>query len=178
MEIIFTEIAGCFEIIPKIFTDHRGKFIKPYHIDELKSNGIDLNVKEEYYSVSHKNVIRGLHFQTPPKAVAKLVTCITGKVLDAVVDLRKNSKTYLKTYIVELTEENSKLLYIPEGLAHGFCSLQDNSLLLYMCSEMHSPENDSGIHWNSAGIKWPVKNPVVSDKDEALVSMGQFNNPF
>ena len=178
METYHTTIEGCFEIIPKIFSDNRGKFIKPYHIDELKQADINLTITEEYYSVSNKNVIRGLHFQTPPKATAKLITCIKGRIFDAVVDLRKNSSTYLKTYSLELSEENSKLLFIPVGLAHGFCSLEDNSLVLYMCSEMFSPDNDSGIHWDSAGIDWPVKNPRVSEKDENLLKLEFFNNPF
>lgn len=178
METIKTTIEGCYIVQPRVFQDHRGKFVKPFHYEDLKKAGIDLEITEEYYSVSRKNVLRGLHFQTPPKSTAKLVTCVKGQIFDAVVDLRKQSNTYGKVFSIELSEENNRLLYIPEGLAHGFCSLDDHSLMLYMCSEMYAPDNDTGIHWKSAGIEWPIKNPVVSDKDEQLVPLKKFTNPF
>lgn len=178
MELKKTSIEGCFEIIPRIMEDHRGKFVKPYHQETFLNNGIDLTIKEEYYSQSKKNVLRGLHFQVPPKATSKLVTCLQGEIFDVVVDLRKKSSTYLTYLGIKLTENQGNLLYIPEGLAHGFCVLSNDATMLYMCSEVYSPENDAGIRWDSAGIEWPILNPVVSEKDNLLIELNKFNSPF
>lgn len=173
-----TFIKGCFELQPKILEDSRGRFVKPYYLDTFTDKGIDFKIKEEYYSVSEKNVLRGLHFQTPPMATAKLVTCIDGEIFDVVVDLRKNSSSYLKYFHVNLFSGKGNMLFIPEGLAHGFCVLSEQATMLYMCSEVYSPENDSGIRWNSAGVKWPVENPIVSEKDNSLTELHKFDNPF
>lgn len=178
MKITETYIKGCYTIEPNIFGDHRGRFVKPYHIEEFKKGGINFEIKEEYFSVSKENVLRGLHFQTPPKSTAKLVTCLNGKIFDVVVDLRKNSNTFLKTFSIELSSDTGNQIFIPEGLAHGFCALSEEATVLYMCSEVHSPENDAGIRWDSAGIDWPLKNPVISEKDKQLVELKDFNNPF
>ena len=178
MKLKKTGIEGCYEVLPLDLKDHRGRFVKPYHQDEFKEAGLDLTVREEYYSVSKKNVLRGLHFQLPPKATIKLVTCLDGAILDAVVDLRKQSPTYLNYFTIELSEEKGNLLYIPEGLAHGFCTLSEEATVLYMCSAVYSPEHDTGIRWDSAGIPWPVKKPVVSGKDQHLVTLEEFFSPF
>lgn len=178
MDIKNTTLAGCFEIVPKIIEDDRGRFVKPWHIDELKACGLYYDVLEEYYSISKKDVIRGMHFQTPPKATKKLVTCLNGSVWDVVIDLRKSSATYNQHFEVELSASKGNMLYIPEGFAHGFCVLSEEATMLYLCSEMHSPENDAGIHWNSAGIQWPIDRPVVSAKDDQLTPLKQFENPF
>lgn len=178
MNIIDTHIKGCFEIYPMDLKDHRGRFVKPYHIDSFKEAGLDFEIGEEYYSVSKKDVLRGLHFQVPPRATIKLVTCLSGAIYDVVVDLRVGSPSYLKQFGVELTEEKGNLLFIPEGLAHGFCTRSEEALVLYMCSEVYSPEHDTGLRWDSAGIQWPVGKPVVSDKDNALLPLDQFDSPF
>ena len=177
MKIQSTDLDGCFIIEPFYLEDHRGSFCKPFHSDEFKKHNLNFEIKEQFYSKSKKNILRGLHFQLPPKATKKLVTCISGRVLDCVVDLRKKSPTYLKSFTIELNDP-SKILFIPEGFAHGFCSLEDDSTLLYMNSEVFYPEFDSGIKWNSLGINWPVKAPIISERDEKLVPFKDFNNPF
>ena len=140
--------------------------------------GITFNIREEYYSVSAQNVLRGLHFQIPPKATAKLVLCLHGRVFDAVVDLRKGSNTFLKSYTLELSSENHRLIYIPEGLAHGFYVLSKEAVLLYMSTQVYASECYSGIHWTSAGIKWLSLKSTISEQDDALLPLIEFDNPF
>ncbi|MCK4991641.1 MAG: dTDP-4-dehydrorhamnose 3,5-epimerase [Bacteroidales bacterium] len=178
MKIADTKIKGCYEVFPLDLRDHRGRFVKPFHQDDFRDAGLELDIKEEYYSVSKKNVLRGLHFQLPPKATIKVVTCLRGTIFDAVVDLRVDSPTYLKHFAVELSEKKGNLLYIPEGLAHGFYTLSEEATVLYMCSEVYSQEHDTGLRWNSAGISWPVMDPIVSEKDNSLAELEQFHSPF
>ena len=178
MEIKETPLRGCHILEPRILADTRGRFVKPFHIDDYGQAGLYFDIREEYYSVSKKDVLRGLHFQTPPRATKKIVTCLSGRIFDVVVDLRKHSPTLKQYFSIELTSEKGNLLFIPEGFAHGFCVLSDTATVLYMCSEVYSPENDAGVHWNSAGIPWPVKQPIVSGKDDLLVVLDQFDNPF
>ncbi len=178
MEIKETNLEGCYVIIPRIIKDTRGSFVKPWHIDDFAKFELFFPIGEEYYSVSKKNVLRGMHFQTPPKATKKIVTCLSGNIFDVVIDLRKTSPTFQQYFSIELTSEAGKILYIPEGFAHGFCVLSNEATVLYLSSEMYSPENDSGIRWNSAGIEWPVNNPIVSEKDNLLVTLDQFDTPF
>jgi len=178
MNLVKTNIEGCYEILPFDLKDHRGRFVKPYHRDDFREAGLDFTISEEFYSVSNKGVLRGLHFQLPPKDTIKGVTCLSGSIFDVVVDLRKNSPTYGHHFSIELSEDKGNMLYIPKGLAHGFCALSTEALVLYMCSEVYSPKHDTGIHWDSAGIRWPVKDPIVSDKDNGLVGMDQFESTF
>lgn len=178
MNVEKTHIEGCCVLTPMDLRDHRGRFVKPFHQDDFEQSGLELHIREEYYSVSRKNVIRGLHFQLPPEATIKVVTCISGRIFDVVLDLRVDSPTYLHYFAVELSEESGKALYIPKGLAHGFCTLSEEATVLYMCSEVYSQAHDTGIRWDSAGIPWPVKDPLVSDKDNGLVAMNQFESPF
>ena len=173
-----TPIKGCYEISPRIFEDKRGKFVKFFHKELFKSYGLNYVYEEEYYSVSQKGVVRGLHFQTPPNAHIKLVTCTAGKILDVVVDLRKNSKTFKHAYSLEIDSAKGNMLYVPEGLAHGFYVLTNEAIFLSMNSKKYSPECDSGIHWDSFGFEWPDKNPVVSKKDRNMVRLDDFISPF
>ena len=115
-----TVISVCFELQPQILTDTRGRFVKTYHADFFASNGLETDFQEHYYSVSRKGVLRGMHFQNPPNAHNKLVYCATGMILDVVIDLRLESPSYLTYFSVELSSELGNMLYIPEGLAHGF----------------------------------------------------------
>lgn len=176
--IIETPISGCFEIKPRIFEDSRGRFIKLFHKELFESYGLNSVYEEEYYSVSHKGVLRGLHFQTPPNAHVKLVTCVTGKILDVVVDLRKNSNTFKQAYSLELDSTKGNMLYVPEGLAHGFYVLSDKAVFLSMNSKKFSPECDSGVHCYSFGFEWPDKNAVISKKDKDMVKLDDFISPF
>lgn len=173
-----TDIRGCFEIIPTIRRDSRGMFIKIAHEPEFRKLGLETHFAEEYYSVSRKGVLRGLHFQTPPMALTKLVFCVEGDILDAVVDLRKRSKTFGKSFTILLSTKKANMLYIPKGCAHGFYALSKKVVMLYKTSAVYSPEHDKGILWNSTGIKWPSKNPRLSPRDEAFPSFADFESPF
>ena len=132
MKIINTAIKGLKILEPRIFEDSRGKFIKTFTNDFFQENGLDIDIKETYYSISHKDVIRGMHFQTPPYEHIKLVYVPAGKIMDVVLDIRKNSPTFGGFFSCELSSDNGKVLIIPKGLAHGFKSLEDNTNVTYM----------------------------------------------
>lgn len=173
-----TPISGCYEIIPVIRRDPRGMFIKIAHAPEFKELGLETCFKEEYYSVSRKRVLRGLHFQAPPKALSKLVFCVEGNIFDAVVDLRKKSKTYGRSFTILISTKKANMLYIPKGCAHGFYALSKKVVMLYKTSEVHSPEHDKGILWNSVGIKWPSSEVILSPRDASFPEFKDFKSPF
>ena len=164
MEIIKTELAGVHVIRPRVFEDARGGFVKTYHAQILREAGVAFQPQEEFYSNSHRNVVRGMHFQMPPHAQTRLVYCLQGGVLDVVVDLRKNSPTFRRVLSRELSATNHDMLFIPEGFAHGFLALDEPSLMVYLASPVHSPPHDTGIAWDSIDFQWAVKNPVLSDR--------------
>lgn len=178
MEKLVTPIKGCYELQPILRKDLRGSFVKTFHQDIFNKLNLETNFTEEYYSVSKKHVLRGLHFQTPPMEHKKLVYCSSGEVIDVVVDLRKSSPTYKKYQMFNLNSEKANMLYIPEGLAHGFYVLSEIAIMMYKVSSVYSPENDGGIRWNSAGISWPDKNPIISERDKNFVSLEEFRSPF
>jgi len=130
---------------------------------------------QENRSVSRRGVLRGLHFQRAPHAQAKLVCCRRGRIYDAVVDLRPRSKTYGESFGLELSGENGLMLYVPAGFAHGFCALADGSEVVYKCSDEYAPACEGGLRWNDPAlkIKWPVKRPIVSERDAALPLLGE-----
>ncbi|MHB0995546.1 MAG: dTDP-4-dehydrorhamnose 3,5-epimerase [Elusimicrobiales bacterium] len=173
-----TTIPGCYEIQPVVRKDARGRFVKVLHAPEFKKLGLETRFTEQYYSVSEKGVLRGLHFQEPPAAVTKLVFCVEGEVLDAVLDLRRKSKTYGKAITVKLGAEKGNMLYIPKGCAHGFYTVSKKAVMFYETSEVYSPQHDKGVLWNSAGIKWPVKRPRVSARDAAFPPLRDFKSEF
>ena len=177
-EIKQSKIEGCFEITPKIFNDERGSFVKVFHNKAFNQAGLESNFVEEYYSKSLKGVIRGLHFQTPPEEHVKLVYCIEGSVFDVVVDLRLGSKTYGKFETFTLNSKDANMIYIPKGIAHGFCSLSELSTLIYKTSTVYSPSQDSGILWNSVGINWPSEVSIISNRDKGFVDFKSFDSPF
>jgi len=178
MQIRETKIDGCYEIEPVIFQDNRGSFIKTFQQDVFSAKQLETNFREEYYSVSYRNVLRGLHFQLPPKEHKKIVYCVLGEVIDAVVDLRISSPTYGQFDIFRLTADNAKIIYIPPGLAHGFYVVSETAIMMYKVSTVYSPEHDAGIKWNSAGIPWPSKTPVVSKRDSDFLDLSDFKSPF
>lgn len=178
MKIIDTDIIGLKILEPRIFEDTRGRFIKTFNNDFFKDNNLDINIQETYYSISHKDVIRGMHFQTPPFELLKLVYVPFGKILDVVLDIRKGSPTYGRYFSVELSSENAKVLIIPKGLAHGFKSLQDNTNVTYMQTACYAPNHDAGIRFNSFGFKWECKDPKLSDRDISFERFDQFKTPF
>lgn len=167
-------LLGAYIIEPRLFEDDRGNFVKTYHVDLLKDLGIDFVPTEEFYSTSNKNVLRGMHFQLPPHDHNKLVYCIRGSVLDVIVDLRKSSATYGQCTNITLSEQNRLLFYIPKGFAHGFLSLEDDSIMIYKTDHVYVPESDTGICWDSFGFDWPVKDPVISNRDKQLVELSSF----
>jgi len=164
------EIPGLVIIEPRAFSDDRGFFLESYKKSDFVKNGIDVEFVQDNHSRSSKGVLRGLHYQKPPYAQAKLVRVLKGTVWDIAVDIRKNSPTYKKWIGVELSEENRRMFYIPEGFAHGFIALSDEVHLLYKCSNEYSPTSDAGIIWNDPefAIDWPVEKPLLSEKDMIL----------
>lgn len=171
-------IPGCFEFIPDIKEDKRGMFVKIYNSDFYRNIFLGVNIKESYFTISRKNVIRGLHFQLPPYEVAKIVCCVEGEIMDVVVDLREGSPTYGRHDIFYLSAKKSNILYIPEGLAHGYCVLSEKAIVVYNVTNVYSKEHDTGIRWDSIGIPWPVDNPILSEKDKNLPEFKHFNTPF
>lgn len=178
MQIVTTNIADCYKIIPRIFKDDRGSLVKIVHKETFDDYGLISSFNEEFYSCSKKGVLRGLHFQIPPRDQYKMVCCVVGEVLDAVVDLRVGSPTYLKHLLIKLNAEQSNALYIPPGLAHGFYVISDIAIMIYNTSISHSPEHDHGILWNSAGIPWPDEYPVISIRDSNLNPLNMYISPF
>ncbi|MFN5515363.1 MAG: dTDP-4-dehydrorhamnose 3,5-epimerase [Cyanobacteriota bacterium] len=171
-------LSGCWEILPKILKDNRGFFVKTYHHDFFEKNGLETNFREEYYSLSYRGVIRGLHFQLPPHDHTKVVYCIHGKVTDVVVDLRKSSPTYGQFSLFDLNADKGNMVYIPSGLAHGFEVLTESALMMYKVSTVYNPDSDTGILWNSVGMHWQAENPIISDRDQNFQPLSDFRSPF
>ena len=178
MKRVETSLPDCLLLEPHIFTDNRGKFIKTFHHTTFDRLDIESNFKEEYYSISKKGVIRGMHFQAPPMDHYKLVYCSAGSVFDAVVDLRRGSPTYGKHATFELSVKNGRMLYIPSGFAHGFCSLEEDTVMMYRISTEYSQECDDGIRWDSLGITWPTDAPIYSERDKKFCKLENFDSPF
>jgi len=177
VKFIAKEIKDCYEIFPREITDLRGKLVKTFHEEIFKEKGLENQFVEEYFSVSQKGVLRGLHVQLPPQACKKLLYCINGRVLDVLVDLRINSPCYGKPICFEVSADKANVLYIPEGIAHGFYVLSDTSTIVCKMSKVYAPEYDTGISWKSVDI-WPTDNPILSEKDKNLPLLKNFNSPF
>lgn len=173
-----SKLGGCFELQPKVFDDVRGRFVKVFHEQAFAAQGLETNFAEEYYSVSHRNVVRGLHFQLPPMDHVKMVYCVQGEVLDAVVDLRVGSPTYGQYALFELNATKANSIYIPKGMAHGFCARSSQAIMVYKASTIYSPAHDAGVLWNSAGIPWPTNAAILSARDQGFPSLDTFVSPF
>jgi len=168
MKVTKTEIEGLVVIDPDCYGDHRGWFMETYNEAKMKENGIDVVFVQDNHSKSLvKGTLRGLHFQNNPMGQTKLVRCTKGVMLDVAVDLRKDSPTYKKWFSIELTEENKKQLFIPQGFAHGFLALSDDVEVQYKVDNLYSKEHDRGIRYNDPeiGIDWGDIDPVLSEKD-------------
>ncbi len=172
------KLAGCYELQPKVFDDERGRFVKVFHENVFAEHGLATNFVEEYYSVSHKNVVRGMHFQLPPMDHIKMVYCVQGEVMDAVVDLRMGSPTYGQYALFELSAEKANSIYIPKGMAHGFCAMSEQAIMIYKVSTVYSPPHDAGILWNSVGIPWPIAEAILSGRDQVFPALEHFQSPF
>lgn len=164
-----TKLKGLYVIEPEIHFDERGYFARIFCKQELSKIGIDFNIVQVNRSLNKKQgIIRGMHFQKPPKAEDKIIQCIKGKIYDVAIDLRQDSPTYGEWVAEELSEENKKMFLIPKGFAHGFQTLADSCEILYFMSEFYSPQYESGVRWNDPffNIKWPIKDPILSEKDK------------
>ena len=180
MKIKKTFIEDLFIVEPTLFQDKRGFFFEPYNKNKL-DKFVNIVFIQDNESVSNQGVIRGLHFQTPPHAQSKLVRCVSGKILDVVVDIRKKSKTYGQVFSVELSSKNNRQLFIPKGFAHGFQALSEKAIVNYKVDEHYNPSSDSGIIWNDKdlSIKWNFDLvPVLSKKDLSLKEFKNIKSPF
>ena len=171
MAVIKTAIEGVYIIEPTVFGDERGYFFESYNEERFRSEtGIDVHFVQDNESRSKRGVLRGLHFQKKPYAQAKLVRVVQGKVLDVVVDIRKESPTFGKHIAVELSGDNHRQLFIPKGFAHGYVVMEDDTVFQYKCDEFYHPEAEGGIAWNDPdiGIEWGVAESdiTLSEKDK------------
>ncbi len=182
MNFIKTKIPEVVIIEPRVFGDHRGYFFESFNQKQFEENVIKTNFIQDNESKSSRGVLRGLHFQKPPFAQAKLVRCIKGKVLDVAVDIRIGSPTYGKHVAVELSEDNKKQLFVPRGFAHGFIVLSEEAIFAYKVDNSYAPNHDSGIKWDDEelSIAWGVdKNEIqLSDKDLKLQYLNDIESPF
>ena len=164
------EIEGLCVIEPKVFFDERGYFVETYNENDFKAEGFDVRFVQDNQSMSVKGVLRGLHFQKEHPQ-GKLVRCLKGRVYDVAVDLRASSPTFGKWFGVELTAENKKQFFVPEGFAHGFLVLSDEAEFAYKCTDFYHPGDEGGLYWNDPqiGIEWPVEEGmelIISEKDQ------------
>jgi dTDP-4-dehydrorhamnose 3,5-epimerase/CDP-3, 6-dideoxy-D-glycero-D-glycero-4-hexulose-5-epimerase len=173
-----TYIAGLFLLSNSLFYDERGCFKKVFSKDIFAELSLNTDFAELYYSINKRNVIRGMHFQTPPMDHVKMVYVISGKIHDVCLDLRRNSKTFGKCFDCMLSGDDRKYLYIPRGIAHGFACLEDNTVVHYAQTTGYSSIHDSGIHYDSFGFDWGIQNPILSDRDKSFPSLANFNTEF
>ncbi len=180
MDVTTTNIEGLLIIKPKVFGDERGYFFESFREDIMKSNGLTSKFVQDNQSMSSKGILRGLHFQKDPFAQGKLVRVIKGSVLDVAVDIRKKSPTYGQHFLIELNEENKTMFYIPPGFAHGFLTLEDDTLFSYKCTNYYNKESEGAIRWNSKSLNvdWGIVNPILSSKDATAPTFDEFQSPF
>lgn len=182
MQFIKTKLEGVYILEPKLFGDSRGYFLESFNKITFEKNISAIDFVQDNESKSKYGVVRGLHFQKPPFAQAKLVRVVRGAVLDVAVDIRKNSKTYGDHIAVELSEDNHKQLFIPRGFAHGFSVLTEDVIFQYKCDNFYSPSNEGSILWNdkSLNIDWmiPTDKAIISDKDLSSPSFDELITPF
>lgn len=171
-------IPGCYEVQPRVMHDVRGSFVKVFHAEAFRELGLETGFAEEYYSHSRQGVIRGMHFQTPPADHAKMVYCVRGEVFDVVLDLRVGSPTFGQAATFVLSAEAGNYVYIPKGLAHGFCATSEEATLIYKVTTVYAPENDAGILWSSVNVDWPTRNPILSERDARFRPFEEFESPF
>ena len=181
MEIRKTEFKDLLIIQPKVFGDDRGYFFEAFNEAQFRvQTGLNITFVQDNESMSAKGVLRGLHFQTPPKTQAKLVRVTKGSVLDVVVDLRMTQPTFGQYFKIVLSEQNKTQLFVPEGFAHGFVVLEENSIFSYKCTNYYSKEHDRSMLWNdpALGVDWEVENPIISQKDAEAKGFEHFKDIF
>ena len=180
MKIVNTPIEGLVVFEPNVFVDDRGHFFESWNKSFFKDYGLDLNFDQDNQSCSKKNVLRGLHFQNPPYSQGKLVRVVNGSVLDVVVDLRRNSATYGKNFSIILNSLNKKIFWIPPGFAHGFLSLEDETVFCYKCTGRYNRDAEETLLWNdpTLDISWGINKPIVSSKDLKVVRFTDYSTQF
>lgn len=180
MDITETALPGVLILTPRRFGDARGFFAETWNRARMAEAGLDIDFVQDNHSISvHNGTVRGLHYQAPPHAQAKLVRCGRGALFDVAVDARVGSPTYGQWVGVELTFENGKQLLIPEGFLHGFVTRQPNTEIVYKCSDFYAPEADGAVRWDSVGIDWGLQTePLLSDKDAEAPAFADWDSPF
>jgi len=181
MEVKETFIPGLFEIQPVIHGDDRGWFIETFNTARYENLlGRKLEFVQDNMSMSSKGILRGLHFQSPPMSQAKLVSCVSGSVLDVVVDIRSDSPSYGKHYSTVLTSDRHNQLFIPRGMAHGFLALEDQTIFSYKCDNYYSKEHEMTLKWDDQDldIPWGIDSPIISEKDKQGDRFSTFRTPF
>jgi dTDP-4-dehydrorhamnose 3,5-epimerase len=180
MEIIKTPLEGLLLIKPDVFEDERGYFFESFNHEKFLTVGLDLKFMQDNESKSRKGVLRGLHFQSPPFAQGKLVRVMRGSVLDVAVDIRKDSSTYGRWESIVLSGQNKWMYWIPTGFAHGFVTLEDDTIFFYKCTNVYSRLSEGSILWNDPdlNINWGIKNPMIADKDKVSPRFSEVTSPF
>ena len=173
-----TALPGCFILSSFHQKDDRGSFTKVFHEDEFKKHKLPYQFKEQYFSTSKKGVLRGLHFQTPPHDHEKLVYCSMGSILDVVLDLRKDEKTFGQVISLRLEAHTPQMIIIPKGCAHGFCTPWEDAMVTYMTTTVYNPEHDRGLLWTSIPFEWPMDSFEVSKRDTLHPTLQAFDSPF
>jgi dTDP-4-dehydrorhamnose 3,5-epimerase len=177
-DVVETSIPGCLKLAPIVREDSRGRFVKVFHDESFAEHRMTAKFAEQYYSRSHKGVLRGLHFQEPPFDHSKLVYCVEGVVIDAVVDLRVGSPSYGEHVLIELSAERANQVFVPAGLAHGIYVASETAMIVSNTSTVYAPDADKGIAWDSAGIDWPDVEPILSQRDASLPTLSDYESPF
>lgn len=175
------KLQGLVEIDPEPISDNRGYFMATYNKELFEDKGIRASWVLENQSLSkRKGIIRGMHFQFPPHAQAKLIRVVSGEVLDVVIDLRKGSETFGQWDSMVLSGESKKMLFVPKGFAHGFCTLAEGCEVVYKADSYYHPESEGAIRWDDTdiGIEWPVTDPILSDKDSKAGSFRSFEEEY
>lgn len=171
-------VDACLLELP-FFEDQRGSFFKSFSEEQFKkSTGIDFSPRENFFSISHKGVLRGFHFQAPPADHDKIVFCLGGKTLDVVVDLRHKNGTFGKVQSFELNAGTGKAVFVPKGFGHAFLAMEEGTIVGYLVTSVHAHSKDLGIHWSSVNFDWPIRNPIVSERDNKFPRLQDFSSPF
>jgi dTDP-4-dehydrorhamnose 3,5-epimerase len=179
MKITKTKIDGLLILQPTVYQDNRGYFMESFRKDLFDAEGVPEFVQDNQ-SLSSKGTLRGLHFQAPPFAQGKLVRVIAGSVLDVTLDIRKSSATYGQYFCIELSASNFTQFYIPPGFAHGFETLEDNTVFSYKCTNYYNKESEGGVLWDSKSLQlpWRLTEHILSDKDTLYPDLSEFESPF
>lgn len=178
MKIRETKLQGAFELSLDFSEDERGDFVKTLHTGSFTEYGLDSEFKESYFSTSKAGIIRGMHFQVPPHDHSKLVYAVNGAVLDVLLDIRKGSDTFGQCDTIELSKSRRNAVYIPKGIAHGFCVIEGSATLVYLTTTVYNKDSDTGVLWNSFGFNWPIDTPLLSERDKSFKPLDQFSSPF